>query len=30
VDEAVESLSVYGEKAAVLNDAARFIVERRK
>ncbi len=30
VDEAVESLSVYGEKARVLNDAARFIVERRK
>jgi farnesyl diphosphate synthase len=30
VDEAVASLSVYGEKAAVLNAAARFIVERRK
>jgi farnesyl diphosphate synthase len=30
VDEAVASLSVYGEKAAVLNEAARFIVERRK
>jgi farnesyl diphosphate synthase len=30
VDEAIASLSVYGEKAAVLNDAARFIVERRK
>ena len=30
VDEAVESLSVYGEKAQVLNEAARFIVERRK
>ena len=30
VDEAIASLSVYGEKAAVLNEAARFIVERRK
>ena len=30
VEEAVASLSVYGEKAAVLNEAARFIVERRK
>ena len=30
VDEAVASLSVYGEKAAILNAAARFIVERRK
>jgi len=30
VDEAVSSLSVYGEKAAILNEAARFIVERRK
>ena len=30
VDEAIESLSPYGEKAAVLNEAARFIVEREK
>ena len=30
VEEAVASLSVYGQKAAVLNEAARFIVERRK
>jgi len=30
VDEAIASLSVYGEKAAVLNEAARFIVARRK
>jgi farnesyl diphosphate synthase len=30
VDEAVAALSVYGEKAAVLNEAARFMVERRK
>ena len=30
VDEAVESLSVYGEQAQVLSEAARFIVERRK
>jgi farnesyl diphosphate synthase len=30
VDEAVVSLSVYGEKAAVLNEAARFMVARRK
>ena len=30
VDEAIAALSVYGEKAAVLNEAARFIVERRK
>ena len=30
VDEAVDSLSVYGEKAAVLNEAARFMVARRK
>ncbi len=30
VDEAVESLSLYGPKAEVLNDAARFIVARRK
>ena len=30
VEEAIESLSVYGEKAGVLNEAARFIVERRK
>jgi farnesyl diphosphate synthase len=30
VDEAIESLAPYGEKAAVLNEAARFIVEREK
>jgi farnesyl diphosphate synthase len=30
VDEAIESLSPYGDKAAVLNEAARFIVERNK
>ena len=30
VDEAVEALSIYGEKAAVLGEAARFMVERRK
>jgi farnesyl diphosphate synthase len=30
VEEAVAALSVYGEKAAVLNEAARFMVERRK
>ncbi len=30
VDEAIESLSPYGEKAAVLNEAARFIIEREK
>lgn len=30
VGEAVESLSVYGEKATTLNEAARFFVERRK
>ena len=30
VEEAIASLSIYGEKAAVLNEAARFIVERRK
>jgi farnesyl diphosphate synthase len=30
VEEAAASLSIYGEKAAVLNAAARFIVERRK
>ena len=30
VDEAIASLAAYGEKAAVLNEAARFIVERRK
>ena len=30
VDEAVAALSVYGEKAAVLGEAARFMVERRK
>ena len=30
VEEAIASLAVYGEKAAVLNAAARFIVERRK
>ena len=29
VEEAIASLSPYGEKAAVLNAAARFIVERR-
>ncbi|MCA3555667.1 MAG: polyprenyl synthetase family protein [Aestuariivirga sp.] len=29
-DEAVETVSVYGEKARVLGEAARFIVERRK
>lgn len=30
VDEATASLAVYGDRAAVLNEAARFIVERRK
>lgn len=30
VDEAVASIDMYGEKAAVLSEAARFIVERRK
>lgn len=30
VDEAIESLSPYGDKAAVLKEAARFIVERNK
>ena len=30
VDEAVESLAGYGDKARVLNAAARFIVERSK
>lgn len=30
VDEATASLAVYGDRAAVLNGAARFIVERRK
>ena len=30
VDEAVECLAVYGNKALVLNEAARFTVERRK
>jgi farnesyl diphosphate synthase len=30
VDEATASLTVYGDRAAVLNEAARFIVERRK
>ena len=30
VNEAVESLSTYGDKAAILNEAARFFVERRK
>ncbi len=30
VEEAIASLAVHGEKAAVLNAAARFIVERRK
>jgi farnesyl diphosphate synthase len=30
IEEAVEALSVYGEKAAVLNEAARFMVARRK
>ncbi len=29
VEEAIASLSIYGEKAAELNAAARFIVERR-
>ena len=29
-DEAVESLSIYGEKAAVLAEAARFMVARRR
>ena len=29
VDEAVESVAVYGDKARVLQEAARFIVERR-
>lgn len=29
VEEAVESLSMYGEKSAVLNEAARFMVARR-
>ena len=30
VDEAIESLSVYGERADVLNDTAKFIVQRQK
>ena len=30
VEEAVGSLSIYGDKAAVLGEAARFMVERRK
>lgn len=30
VEEAITSLSVYGERAEVLNEAARFIVARRK
>lgn len=30
VEEANASLSIYGEKAAILTEAARFIVERRK
>lgn len=30
VEEAIDSLSPYGDKAAVLNEAARFIVERSK
>jgi len=30
VDEAVASLSCYGDKAGILNEAARFIVARRK
>jgi farnesyl diphosphate synthase len=30
VEEAIDSLSPYGAKAMILNEAARFIVERRK